>query len=74
MDADEYYWTDLIGLKVINRQQELIGTVDSLMDTGAHSVLVVAGERQHLIPFVANYVIDVDMQNKCIYVDWGLDY
>ena len=71
---DEYYWTDLIGLKVINQQQELIGIVDSLMDTGANSVLVVIGEKQHLIPFVANYVIDVDMQNKCIYVDWGLDY
>ena len=72
--ADVYYWTDLIGLKVINQQQELIGTVDNLMDTGANSVLVIKGERQHLIPFVANYVIDVDMQNKCIIVDWGLDY
>jgi 16S rRNA processing protein RimM len=72
--ADEYYWTDLIGLKVINQQQELIGIVDSLMDTGANSVLVIKGEKQHLIPFVANYVIDVNMQDKCISVDWGLDY
>ena len=72
--ADEYYWTDLIGLKIINKQQELIGIVESLMDTGANSVLVVKGEKQHLIPFVANYVINVDTQNKCISVDWGLDY
>lgn len=74
LTENEYYWTDLIGLKVINQQQEPIGTVTNLMDTGANDVLVVKGDKQHLIPFVANYVIDVDIQNNCIIVDWGLDY
>lgn len=74
-DTDEYYWIDLIGLKVLNLQQELLGTVDSLMDTGANSVIVVKNEEKtHLIPFVAAYITDVDMQNKQIIVDWGLDY
>lgn len=72
---DEYYWVDLIGLNVINKQQEILGVVDSLMETGANSVLVVKNaDKTHLIPFVAVYVIDVDMQNKQIIVDWGLDY
>ena len=72
---DEYYWVDLIGHQVINQQQQVLGIVDSLMETGATSVLVVQGsEKKHLIPFVAAYVINVDMQNKRIIVDWGLDY
>jgi 16S rRNA processing protein RimM len=74
-DTDEYYWIDLIGLKVINLQHELLGVVDSLMDTGANSVIVVKDEENtRLIPFVAAYITDVDMQNKQIIVDWGLDY
>lgn len=74
-DVDEYYWVDLIGLKVINLQHELLGNVDSLMDTGANSVIVVKDEEKtHLIPFVAAYITNVDMQNKQIIVDWGLDY
>lgn len=74
-DADEYYWVDLIGLKVINLQHELLGIVDSMMDTGASSVMVVKNEDStRLIPFVSVYVTNVDMQNKQIIVDWGLDY
>ena len=35
----EFYWIDLIGLAVHNRQGEALGTVIGLLDTGAHSVL-----------------------------------
>ncbi|MBA3588890.1 ribosome maturation factor RimM [Methylibium sp.] len=79
---DEYYWHDLIGLAVVNREGEALGTVAGLLDTGAHSVLRVApaasdavsddGER--LIPFVAAYVDGVDLTERLITVDWGLDY
>jgi len=71
---NEYYWVDLIGLKVVNKKRQELGNVDNLMETGANSVLVVKGNKQHLIPFVADYVSDVDMHNKLIIVDWGLDY
>jgi len=79
---DEYYWHDLIGLAVVNREGESLGTVAGLLDTGAHSVLRVVpastdgpsdgGER--LIPFVAAYVDGVDLTERRIMVDWGLDY
>ena len=36
---DEFYWIDLIGLAVVNRQGERFGTVAGLLDTGPHSVL-----------------------------------
>ena len=80
----EYYWIDLIGLAVVNRQGEALGTVIDLLDTGAHSVLrmrrpdapegasIEASER--LIPFVAAFIDDVSLAERRITVDWGLDY
>jgi 16S rRNA processing protein RimM len=79
-DPDEYYWVDLIGLDVVNRQGEALGRVLGLIDTGPHSVLRVAAaegvseEAERLIPFVAAYVDDVNLAERRITVDWGLDY
>lgn len=76
----EYYWIDLIGLTVVNRAGESLGTVESLLDTGAHSVLRVTYESadakpgERLIPFVDAYVDQVDLPARRIVVDWGLDY
>jgi len=72
---NEFYWVDLIGLNVINLQGEPLGIVKNLMETGANDVLVVkVDENERLIPFVAQYIIQVDIANKQITVDWGLDY
>jgi 16S rRNA processing protein RimM len=81
---DEYYWVDLIGAEVINREGQALGRVSALIDTGAHSVLCVRRpdaapdapdtQAERLIPFVAAYVDAVDMAARCIRVDWGLDY
>lgn len=74
-DDDEYYWTDLIGLSVINHTQENLGIVSSLMQTGAHDVLVVDGAfGRKLIPFVAQYIDEVSLPQQQICVDWGSDY
>ncbi len=71
----EYYWADLIGLNVVNRQQQCLGTVSKLLETGAHDVLVVDGEfGQKLIPFVAQYIDEVILAEQTIRVDWGTDY
>jgi 16S rRNA processing protein RimM len=73
--ADEFYWVDLIGCQVLNRDGAQLGTVDDLIDTGAHSVLrIVLGEQVRLVPFVAAYVDEVDTAGRRIRVDWGLDY
>ena len=75
--ADEYYWVDLIGCEVVNREGAMLGRVAELSDTGVHSVLHVKdgdAVAERLIPFVAAYVDDVDLAARRIRVDWGLDY
>ena len=69
---DEYYWTDLEGLRVRDRDGTVIGTVAYLLETGANDVLVVRdGEREILVPFVTGDVIkQVDLADGVIDVDW----
>ncbi|MFO7542087.1 MAG: ribosome maturation factor RimM [Thiobacillus sp.] len=71
---NEFYWSDLIGLTAVNREGIELGKVDSLMETGAHDVMVVKGKREYLIPFVAHFVGKVDVAGGTIEVDWGEDY
>jgi 16S rRNA processing protein RimM len=75
-DEDEFYWTDLMGLEVVNLKGDVLGQVDHMMETGANDVLVVKGKGQKvLIPFVLDHVIkQVDLETKHIQVDWEADY
>jgi 16S rRNA processing protein RimM len=77
-DADEFYWVDLIGLSVINKNDEVLGTVTGLMETGPHCVLQVQAEApdspERLIPFVDAYVGKVDLPARQIHVDWDTSY
>lgn len=77
--ADEYYWVDLIGLPVVNREGVALGQVRDLLSTGPQTVLVIAYEQdgkpqERMIPFVSAYVDKVDLLGRCITVDWQPDY
>ena len=68
----EYYWTDLEGLEVRSVGGEVLGTVDHLLATGGHDVLVLDGRPARLIPFVLGSVIrDVDLDAGVIVADWS---
>jgi 16S rRNA processing protein RimM len=81
---DEYYWVDLIGLNVVNREGVNLGCVRDLMATGPNSVLCVEYQAvqedgsskadERMIPFVSAYVDSVDIAGKLITVDWQPDY
>lgn len=74
-NKDEYYWSDLIGLTVVNEAGETLGTVSKLLETGANEVLSVQGANAEiLIPFVTTIIKQVDLQHKTIRVDWLEDY
>ncbi|MDM8567668.1 ribosome maturation factor RimM [Candidatus Halobeggiatoa sp. HSG11] len=72
---DEYYWTDLEGLTVINQEGINLGQIDHMLETGANDVAVVKGERQRMIPFVLKHVITkVDLTKRILLVDWDADF
>lgn len=76
-DAGEFYWVDLIGLHVVNRQAAALGQVIGLIETGPHCVLRIqpadAAAAEVLIPFVDAYVDSVDLSARRIAVDWEVD-
>lgn len=74
-DTGEYYWSDLIGMEVVNVDGQRLGVVDHLLDTGANEVLCVQGESgEMLIPFIAQAIKHVDVGARVIQVDWAADY
>lgn len=77
--TDEYYWVDLLGLDVVNREGVALGRVKDLMSTGPQTVLVLEYEaegkpQERLLPFVSAFVDRVDLPGRLITVDWQADY
>lgn len=70
----EYYWTDLIGLSVVNRNGADLGRVAEIFSTGANDVVVVRGDRERLIPFVEPVLLGVELERGRLLVDWEPDY
>lgn len=68
----EYYWSDLVGLKVANRDGVELGRVAELLQTGANDVLRVVDSRsrERLIPFIASAIVEVDFGRQQLRVDW----
>lgn len=71
LPKDEYYWSDLEGLMVIDKSGQELGRVNHLIATGANDVLVL--EKNIMIPYIDNVIIKVDLEKKNIIVDWELE-
>jgi 16S rRNA processing protein RimM len=71
---NEFYWADLVGLRVVNERDEDLGDVKEVIETGANDVLVVQGERERLIPFTQAVVKQVHVAGRVIRVEWDSDY
>ncbi|MGC1182423.1 ribosome maturation factor RimM [Legionella sp.] len=75
LKSGEYYWHQLIGMSVINLQGDPFGKVTEIIPTGSNDVLVVRGERRHLIPYVpGKFILDIDNAQQLITVDWDTDF
>ena len=70
----EYYWTDLEGLQVITCENQALGKVDYLFETGSNDVMVLKGDRRRLVPFIDNVIKEVDLDAGVITVDWDPDF
>jgi 16S rRNA processing protein RimM len=74
-DADEFYWSDLVGMQVITQDGKVLGQLDYLFETGANDVMVVKGEHEYLVPYVEGQVVQsVDLEARVIRVDWDPDF
>jgi 16S rRNA processing protein RimM len=75
LNKGEYYWIDLIGLRVVTEEGVELGQVERLLETGANDVLVVQGERERLIPFLIGLVVkQIDLTQGLMMVDWDPDF
>ncbi len=76
---DEYYWVDLIGLAVVNREGISLGTVRELLAGGSQTTLILDAVEdgtaiERMVPFVAAFVDAVDLAGRTITVNWQPDY
>lgn len=74
-DDGEWYWHELIGLRVFTLDGTELGRVDHLLETGANDVLVVRGDRERLIPWIPDEVIrEIDAEQGRMVIDWDPDF
>ena len=72
----EFYWTDLIGSRVVTTGGVDLGEIERMMETGANDVMVVRGGVERLIPFLFGSVVqsvDLDEGGGTVVVDWRPD-
>lgn len=79
----EFYWRDLIGLRALitqGQEQIDIGSVASLMETGANDVLVIhpdeqsVDDRERLVPYVPEiYVESINLEQGNMVLNWDLE-
>lgn len=80
LSSDEVYHHQLVGCRVINRQGIDFGVIDSVMETGANDVLVIQAdeqsvdEQERLVPWLDHTVVQIDLADSVIHVDWDQDY
>ncbi len=75
LPVGEYYWHQLIKMQVVTIDGEILGTVQEILSTGANDVLIVQGDKKHLIPYVpGDVIIDIDIATHTIKIDWDVDF
>ncbi|MDX1610260.1 MAG: ribosome maturation factor RimM, partial [Halofilum sp. (in: g-proteobacteria)] len=71
----EWYWHELIGLRVETSDGTVLGRVDHLLETGANDVLVVRNGRERLIPWIPDEVIRaIDPEDGRMVVEWDPEF
>jgi 16S rRNA processing protein RimM len=76
----EFYWSQLVGLKVIDQVGQLLGMIDQLFETGANDVMVVKpctgslDQRERLLPYTEQCVLSIDLAAGEMRVDWDAGF
>lgn len=70
LDNDNYYFDDLIGLKAIDKGN-VVGEVVDILEVPQGAILVIkkSDNKEAMVPFVNEFVKEVDLENKTINLD-----
>ena len=68
--SDEYFWEELIGLKILDKNKDNLGTVTQIIETGSHDVLIFKNTSTYLIPFIqGKSILNIDLSTQSITID-----
>ena len=79
LSQNDYYWSDLTGLSVVNTKGESFGVIDHLFETGSNDVIVTkittkidekCTEKNIFIPYLSDVVKTVDLEKQIMIVEW----
>ena len=70
LEANQFYWKELIGLTAYLNNGKKIGIVSDIIETGSNDVLVIKGEEEILVPYVfGESVMEVVVEEKKIIIN-----
>tara|TARA_Y100000992_G_C21158583_1_gene439870 strand:+ start:17 stop:526 length:510 start_codon:yes stop_codon:yes gene_type:complete len=73
----EYFWHELVSCTVYNKENKKLGVVKFLERIGDNDVIIIDSDNQKrdiLIPFIKTYIVDVNLDDKLIRVDWDENF
>jgi len=69
LEEGEYYWVDLLGMKVETQGGKRIGEVREIFPTGANDVYVIEGKRREiLLPATEEVIQSIDLKRRVMKV------
>lgn len=75
LDEQDFYWHELIGMSVVTTEDLVLGKVVDMLETGSNDVLVVNGEKRHLIPYILDdFIVQINREGRKITVDWDPEF
>jgi len=69
LDADEYYWHEILGMRVVTENGGDVGKITEIVPTGSNDVYVVReGEKESLIPAIKDVILSIDKKARTIII------
>ena len=70
LEENTYFIVDLIGLKVITDEKQILGNIIDIFNTGSNDIYVVKDElgKQILLPAISEVIKNIDIENGVITV------
>lgn len=69
LDKGHYYYHELMDCDVVNQDNQPLGKVTDILETGVHPVLRIgSGKQSILVPYVPTFIVKVDIEKKMIVI------